>query len=103
MQSNTSVIDNPNLLDQRRKIASALRLLWGTLIPEDCPMDFEFFAWLDRYDPRLVEQAIRRTADKARQRRKQGYPMDLDDLSRYTSATLRNMALGTTAPTRRKR
>lgn len=87
-----SLTSSPEAMLVRERTATALQQLWKSLIPEGAPDPTQFFEWLDRFGAGIVEHAIKRTSQKARQRRFASDPMTSADAARYAAATARNMA-----------
>ena len=92
-QPAASLIDNPGAMEQRRIAATRLHELWASLIPEGTPDITQFFDWIDRFGSSVCERATRRTADKARTKRRTPgeVPFTADGAARYASATMRGM------------
>lgn len=93
-QPAASLVDNPGAMTKRRDAATRLRELWASLIPEGTPDATTFFEWYDRFGISVCERAIRRTADKARTKRRTPgeIPFTVDGAARYASATMRGMS-----------
>jgi hypothetical protein len=93
-QPAASIIEDPGAMAKRRDAATRLRELWASLIPEGAPDLTQFFDWFDRFGISVCERATRRTADKARTKRRTPgeQPFDADGAARYASATMRGMS-----------
>jgi hypothetical protein len=84
--------ENPEVfLYNRKRQMNALFILWGTTIREHQPSEEQFYQWLDYCGASTVADAVKRTAQKARQRSQAQDPMTATDLEKYASATIRNM------------
>lgn len=94
-----SLIEDPGAMAKRRDAATRLRELWASLIPEGTPDLTQFFDWYDRLSV-VAERAIRRTADKARTKRRTPgeIPFTAEGVARYASATMRGMSQDTAKP-----
>lgn len=94
VQPAVSLLDNPGAMEQRRNAATRLRELWASLIPEGTPDATTFYGWVDKFGTSVCERATKRTAEKARTKRRTPgeIPFTVDGAARYASATMRGMS-----------
>lgn len=96
------LLSNPDsYIEKRQKLVNALFHLWATLIPEHQPSEENFAGWLDTFGAENAALAIRRTAGKARTRRREHDPMDGRDLERYATGTMKHLGRSALYPAHR--
>jgi hypothetical protein len=89
---NDELLQDPEKFTEiRRRQMLALFRLWSSLIHEHQPTEENFCGWLETFGVEVTADAIRRTAAKARKRRREHDPMDARDLERYATGTMKRM------------